>query len=231
MRETTKVVVLGCPGREETTFSTVAALDGHGGGSNLDGGKFLYWNGETPPPPVPKGWSVEWGRRDEGDSHRPTRTRVDVWRMLRWAGNCDLVYLEDDVLPCRNALLYMHVWPSEKFTTFFNIRNLPHGPWTIDNAGWWGSQAAKIPARLLSRFQADGAEKTKSLHFGQDMVMSRLLQSWKEQIYVHRSIVQHVGDVSIFQPGAKLTAARAPARDFVGYDYDALSGAERLRGS
>ena len=218
----TKIVVLGCPGREELTFQTVALFDGHGGGADLDVPKVLYWNGRTPPPAVPPGWKVEWGRKHDDDADGPAkRCRDDVWRMLRWAGDCDLVYLEDDVVPCRNALPFMVRWPIPLFTTFFNIRSLREGPWTIDVSGFWGTQAVKIPARILSRFQAEGAEKPRFAHFGQDMVFSDLLTAWKEQIFVHRSIVQHVGEVSIFQPRAKLTGARAPAADFPGVDFDA----------
>jgi len=214
----TKVVVLGCPGREDVTARTLADLDGNGGGRALRiGEKWLHWSGATPPPEPPQGWLVEWSHKSRDGA------RVDTWRMLRWAGDCDLVYIEDDVLPCKNALPYMFRWSLDRFTTFHNLRSLPVGPWMIDGSGFWGTQAVKIPRRLLARLQAEGADRPRQPHFGQDMVMSDLLAAWGEPIYVHRSLVQHVGAKSIHSPRSKLVGGRAPAKDFPGVDFDAMA--------
>lgn len=222
MRETL-IVVLACPGRELTTFQTIAALEHNGGGHKLpERAKWLFWNGPTPPPSTPPTWGVEWGRRDDGGPDRFARARADVWRMFRWAGDCDLIYLEDDILPCRNALPYMFAWASPLVTSFHNMRNLPVGPWKIDASGWCGTQAVKIPAPLLARFQAPDAERTKSPRFAQDMVMSKRMSEWGELLHVHRSIVQHVGEMSLLMPGATLAGARKPARDFPGVEADAF---------
>jgi hypothetical protein len=227
----TLVAVLAVPGREDYTQATLQALHYVGGAATLtDPPPLLCWTGQAPPSfEPPPGWALcHWQRDPEGH-------RRDLWRVFALAATppaTDLIVLEDDVLPCRNAIPYMVRWSGADFTTFFNMRQgldprLPGlGRRPIDPKwGFWGTQAFKVPALLLQRFVAAGdTDRTKKvfLQDGGDTRIGRLLLQWKEPIYYHRSLVQHVGARSIHNPGATMTGLRAPAADF-DPDLDALT--------
>lgn len=212
------VAVQAIPGREEYTRSTVEALHGWGGAAELDTLPVLCWTGpEAPPFNLPPGWTLHhWQQQPEGH-------RRELWRIMELTPpGADLVVFEDDVVPCRNAVPYMAAWPADCFTTFFNMRRLGPGRRQIDGMGFQGTQAWKAPARLVDRFLVAGDTAPKGNHHGGDTRIGLLLKEWREPIWYHRSLVQHVGERSIDNPSGKLTGLRAPAPDF-DLDLDAAT--------
>jgi len=203
------------------TLPTIDELHTIGGAPHLRQPPVLSWTDLEPPPfDLPPRWSLShWVQPPAGH-------RRDLWRLFGLVpAGVALIVLEDDVRPCRNALVYMERWQSDHFTTFFNMtrpamrngREPPIGLQPIDRKwGFWGTQAFKVPASLLRRFVAAGDSDPRP-HLrgdGGDTWMSRLMVQWGEPVHYHRSLVQHVGAVSIHNPKATLTGVRAPAPDF-----------------
>ena len=216
------VVVFAIPGREATTASTLANLDGPGGGSKLTCDRILFWTGTAPPIEAPHGWITI-------HNNHPRRGSIaamqDFGTMLEAVGDRDLIFLEDDVLACRNALPYMVAWPGPYVTHFFNGGWLPHGPRKLPPGGFEYSQALKIPARIVRALRASPPVSIGPRD-GWDLAVGRQLARMGEPLYQHRSLVQHVGFTSLWQPGNEL-AKRRPAQDFPGPDFDALTLFER----
>ncbi len=204
------VAVQAIPGREEMTRATCEALHDYGGASELPIAPVLCWTGIAPPPfELPPGWTLcHW-------AHEPAGHRRDLWRIMELTPpSCDLVVFEDDVRPCRNAVPAIARWGEDCFTTFFNMRRLGPGRRRVDKLGFWGTQAYRVPGRLVTRFLVAGDTAPKGNHHGGDTRMGLLLQQWGEPIWYHRSLVQHVGVRSVDNPSATLTGLRAPADDF-----------------
>lgn len=215
---TAVVVVFAIPGREETTRATVEALDGLGGGSQLDCEKILFWSGATGPIDVPAGWRAVWRMQDKRGS---VAALSDFVAMLDVVGDRDLVFIEDDVMPCKNALRYMVAWDGPHATHFFNPRGVAVGPRQLPPLGFDFSQALKIPARVVAALRA-APPTSIGPKDGWDLAIGRCLHRLGEPLYQHRSLVQHVGFQSLWTPGNNL-AKRMPGRDWPGADFDALS--------
>jgi hypothetical protein len=209
----TTVLVLACPGRERITRATLDALAGIGGARQLpDARLVIWWVGEEPPPRRP---SPEWTLVH---THRkPLGHRHDYWAALAFADDLggDLVIMEDDVQPCTNAVPYMARYQSPHLTTFCNLRRSRPGIYSAD--GFHGTQAIKFPERLLERVVQAGPDSQYVMHspHNGDTRLAHLLIAWGERVNHHRSLVQHVGDVSLCMPGAKLRGnGRAPVSDW-----------------
>lgn len=215
---TSAVVVFAIPGREATTAATLEALDGPGGGSKLMCDRILFWTGLTPPVPAPPGWITVHNAHGERGS---IAALSDFWKMLDTVGDRDLVFLEDDVMPCRNALPYMVAWASPYVTHFFNGSRVAHGVRKLPPGGFEFSQTIKIPARIVAKLRAN-PPTSKGPRDGWDLAIGRQLAKLGEPLYQHRSLVQHVGFQSMWNPGNNL-AKRLPAQDFPGPDFDALT--------
>lgn len=205
------LVVMALDGRAQLTEDTVYRLHGYGGAHAVDMPRVLHWTGPKPPSfPMPAGWTVVHETRRDGH-------RRDLWRLMRdVVGDRDLVLFEDDVAPCLNAALYISRWDLPHFTTFHNMMRRS-GLQLIDrHRFFWGIQSVKIPARLVARFIAAGDTDARPQLAGEggDTRFGRLLMSWDERIYHHKSLVQHVGEFSVGNPGARLAGIRAPAADF-----------------
>jgi hypothetical protein len=217
------VVVFAIPGRESTTSATLAAVDGPGGGSKLACDRVFFWTGTAPPIPAPHGWVTI--HNDHG-ARGSVAALADFWKVLDVVGDDrDLVFLEDDVMPCRNALPYMVAWASPHVTHFFNGSRAPHGLRKLPPGGFEFSQTLKIPARVVKALRASPAV-SKGPRDGWDLAIGRQLAAMGEPLYQHRSLVQHVGFQSMWQPGNNL-AKRMPAPDWPGEDFDALTLFER----
>lgn len=212
------VVVFAIPGREETSAATLAALDGQGGAAQLDAEKILFWTGPVPPIAVPAGWRAEWRNHGERGS---VAALADFWAMLDVVGDRDLLFYEDDVIPCRNAVPYMAAWPSPHVTHFFNPMGKPIGARPLPPLGFEFAQTLKIPGPLVAKLRA-APPRSLGPKDGWDLAIGRCLHKLGEPLYQHRSLVQHVGFTSMWTPGNKL-AKRLPGRDWPGADFDALT--------
>lgn len=222
---TTVVVVFAIPGREEVTRATVDAMEGPGGGSQLDCDRILFWSGPTAPIEVPPPWQAIWRLQEQRGS---VAAMSDFAAMLDVVGDRDLVFIEDDVRPCRNALRYMVAWDSPHVTHFFNAKGTTCGLLKLPPGGFEFSQTLKIPARIVARLRAE-PPKSRGPNDGWDLAIGRCLYTMGEPLYQHRSLVQHVGHKSMWNPASKL-AQRFPGHDFPGVDFDALTLLQRQTG-
>jgi hypothetical protein len=132
----------------------------------------------------------------------------------------DLLFLEDDVAPCLNGYPYMLAWSSPHLTSFYN----PGRPYGL-GAGFIFSQAFKVPAALVARMRAESfpPPHPKLQRDGIDNVVHRYLTRWGLPFFQHRSVVQHVGEVSTWSPPARLDEPGRQAVDWPGPDVDAFT--------
>ncbi len=211
--------VYGIPGRVEYLRQTLTSLQ--------DAKVWIFWHGNWE---LGGDWPTSHVLTRMGDSRGGD---VDYWDAIRYASQIapgeDILMMEDDIVACRNFVPYVDArrafW--KHVTTFYNLRRWPEGPRPIPVEGFWGSQALVLPSRLVPRICAADpiARRPRPDKKGgcQDIVLGNLLKEWEEPISVHRSLVRHIGVKSICNPGASLTGARAPAKDYVGDDFDALT--------
>ena len=216
----TTVVVQSCPGREELTLRTLDLLDGWGGAAQLarEGRAVFFWTGLDAPIRPPLGWAFVHNTRE------PRGERLDLWDIFRAVQGDDLLLIEDDVSPCKNAVPYMANWDAgpHTLTTFHNMLKRPHGSGGLDPShGYGGNQAIKIPRDMLDWLvmRGDTDPRPQLAREGGDVRIARLIGETGRHVYYHRSLVQHVGERSIHNPSAKLTGVRAPDPDFdIAYD-------------
>lgn len=129
-----------------------------------------------------------------------------------------LLFLEDDVDPCINALPYMLDWDGPLVTSFYNpYRRV--GP----NEGFIFSQAFKVPAPLVARMRAEPfpAPHQALQRDGIDQVIHRYLTRWGAKFWQHRSLVDHIGEVSTWNAALTLRGNGRRSIDWPGPDVDA----------
>lgn len=214
------LVLFAVPGREQLTWKTLRLLDDRGG--PFTGPRFVVWSAPQDQPPIGMPQEHWW----------PLHLRqlqqmggaAELWRTLEAFRGHDVVFFEDDVVPCLNVLPYLERWetpPEAAFTTFFNGQRVPEGvhmPGADATPYFWFSQCLKLPARFVDQVVAGGPPQNRS----QDVALGLAARRLGLGIYYHRSLVQHVGAESIGQPGAKLEGIREPASDFVGETHNAI---------
>lgn len=187
-------------------------LEDHGGGSQLSPDcKALFWVGERPPPPVP--WRVI------AFPQAPAGNVPDYWLLLRTFQDVDLVTLEDDVIPCRNALPYLERFAADRLTSFYNPRCFREGLRALDASGFNYCQAIKLPRELAARLRAHDPAPiiARGCPPSYDNVIGECLKAFGDPVFLQqRSLVEHTGRVSVFRPGA-LRSHCAPDFD---RDYD-----------
>lgn len=206
------IVVFSRPGRETITAQTVHALESHGGLHATEAGnRWLFWIGLTPPPRLPIGWQCFALVRE------PRGSVADFWELLHTFPGEDLSVFEDDVLPCRNAAIYIERWDCATMTTFFNPHGHPVGSRRLSpTTGFVYSQAIKIPRAVAAKLR--GADPSK-LGVDHDVAIGIALNG--EHVFYHRSLVEHVG---LRRVDGKPCAPRPRyAPDYVGSEFDALS--------
>lgn len=182
--------------------------------------RVLVWHGPTPPPDHPA-WASQWIVGPPGGG------RHDYWDTLMMAAHvapavddkCNgVIVLEDDVMPAPGACLRMCAWQSPHVTSFYNGMRWPEGTHSPDRepGGFWGACAIKFPMTVLHKLAAVNPDGWMGENEGphlQDAALGRVLASMGELIYQHKSLVQHVGALSVTNPKARLDGMRT-AVDF-----------------
>lgn len=137
----------------------------------------------------------------------------------------DLLFLEDDIEPCRNALRYMVSWDCARQSRVTSFYNPSPGRKLGFNHGFIFSQALKIPWRLIERIRAEPfpPPHPKLQRDGIDQIIDRYLKRWSMPFYQHRSLVEHRGDVSTWDDRLRLTDPGRSSADWVGPTVDALT--------
>lgn len=225
---TTEIVVISVAGREPLTKQTVDALATRGGlvESGLKG--TVFWFG-TINPPAFVGWEVK-------ASTPLLPVSFELLRVFESASpGADLLFLEDDVIPCRNALIAAANVPfpdNAGLISFYDYRReLTHpGMFKADKRTLMGSQAVKFPARAIPDFvrllrikaaKDQETGKLKAWQVGWDTWMGLACEKLGLDVWHYSpSLFQH--------GGAKWSVANDGSRhyyteNFPGEDWDALT--------
>jgi hypothetical protein len=225
----TEVSVISVQGRETLTRQTLEALAVRGGMAKRGMRGRFYWSGTTAPPTVHESWDVITCPID-----RPHT--ISLMRLFRGVTpGADLLFFEDDIIPCRNAVVAacnFEVPESAGLVSFFDYRSEWSRPGTFIapiNRDLWGSQAIKIPWRVLvnlipmleEKIAMDAANKASPAKSAWDTWMGHAVEELGYRIgHYSPTLFQH--------GGAKFSIAnigtRHPyARNFPGEDWDALT--------
>lgn len=226
---TTEVAVISVEGREDLTNATLVNLRDRGGllAGGLKG--TVYWSGKGDAP-LFEGWRVK-----KFPIERPASLSLQRVFEGTEPGN-DLLFLEDDVVPCRNALIaacnfemrrnmglisfydYRCEWPTP------GVFAAPKGRWLA------GSQAVKFSAEFLSMVMPLIEKKVEF-----DTLNGKLLpwqagwDTWMGFAVEHAGMDVYHYAPSLFQHGgatwsiANEGAGHPYALNFPGEDWDALS--------
>lgn len=186
------------------------------------------------------GWT--WRQLHPGET--PRGTLLSLWRILNTAywmtsdrranPNGSLLYFEDDVILCRNAIHAMRligVPPGAGFLSFFQqnknmpgkkgFHRLPVGQ------DWWGNQALKIPFRSLGAFANEDSTPSvvdfkRDGAYHSDVWLGRQLTG----CVLLPTLVRHVGlktSIPIQTENTDEDAARKAGLHYVGDDFDACT--------
>ena len=143
------------------------------------------------------------------------RPITEFWRMLAPHRGSDVLALEDDITSVRGFFDYVaDLWRSPHVTSFFHV-NRPILGVPVSARIFSYCQAVKLPAAILGRL----LDTSPPPHGGgQDDDLGMRLEILREPVVYHRSLVQHLGAVSLAWHGMPLDGREA--RDFPGEDFD-----------
>lgn len=214
----------------EATFESILK-----NGSDLIDHKIVLSDG---PFPHPQRSDWKYVIRTEG----PTSVRNNLWDAFRYAhmeNACRLLYFEDDIELCRNAIRRMAtitIPPDVAFMSFHDVKEAPPltpaGIYRVpaagrDGNGFWGAQAMVFPQRTLAYLAPlDPFEPRRwrdSWKRHGDRVLEHYvgLSPWPHYAVHIPCLVKHLGEISIAHPGKPLQLR--PTSNWRGAQYNALS--------
>lgn len=229
---TTTITVVSLTGREIMTEETLAAYCGHGGGGQYIIDLFYF---------APENKHKELTLPINVDLHLEKYDGMmpDFWKILAFVPEgTDWIFLEDDCTPCNSALAKMvetDVPEDIGLLSFFDLRNEWPRPGIWRNILWddeakgvrrhlYGSQAVKIPARVLPALKAFGREQRK-FSANWDTWMGLAMDELGLAVaHYAPSLVQHLGAVSVAYPGTSHT--RPVALNYPGDDFHAFGASD-----
>lgn len=222
------LTVLTCPRGKNYLPDTLASLD-RGGARSID--RFVLVDGRAQGFSRP-GWSVDTV------NHTPQGSLHALFATLRWARNHDvdrLLYFEDDVVVCKNAIprmLAVGVPENLAFVSFFDMKEMSYAappgmyemsPMGNDGRGFWGMQSVLLPRRTIEfilrnedRIRRFGNKQSGETLFGYEL----LKDGQKYGVHVP-NLVEHVGDVSAIWSWTPSVNRRSTS--FPGESFDAAS--------
>lgn len=183
----------------------------------------------------PPGWDLDFRFPRSGD-------RLMMWWAFERAlvaGAERLIYCEDDITPCRNAvrrMLQLPIPESVAFVDFHDNLELPDGaaPGTYEvpaqgysGRGYLGNLCMMFPRRTFAWLVRQDPmsvlpqQRRGSIYHASDLVLGMLLASspWPRYLAHLPRLVRHDGIVSAAHPEKGTRATRA----FPGEDFDALT--------
>lgn len=152
----------------------------------------------------------------------------------------DLLFFEDDLLLCRNAVKRMiaqQVPDDVGIVTFFDMKEVAPGaaPGLYrrpadghHGSGFWGAQCLRIHSESLA-YLADKNWLDDSLGDGRmasDILLGRIMARHpaRNRLVVHvPNLVEHVGNASACFPGLSLSPRWRRATNFYGRSFDAMT--------
>lgn len=169
----------------------------------------------------------------------PSRTGVRglMWHAFAWAfskGFERLIFCEDDIEICRNAITYIDqlLIPDDlAFIDFHNMNRVPRsspedGIYPCPPAPYHGNQCMLFPRRTVEWLhnQPDWRHINPDAYpQGADVTLGILVERSPWPLYgIHfPCLVNHIGEVSVAHSGEKLRLGRV-ATNFPGVEFDAL---------
>jgi hypothetical protein len=168
--------------------------------------------------------------------------RGNMWAAFRLAiaaGHERLIFCEDDIVPCKNAvhrILQLDIPPDVSFVDFHDMKELresglPPGLHNLlsnglDSRGYWGTQCMLFPRRTLEWLvQWDPMSIARwDPPQGADRTLGWMLQWSPWPLYAAHlpRLVRHVGSVSAAHPGWDLQDERATF-EYPSDSFNALS--------
>lgn len=228
------LAVLTCPRPGiEYASETMRLLD-EAGGKAFPGPRLLFSDGPLDRAvSVPRGWRKRAFKVNKGAIR-------GVWKIIELALAADassLLFFEDDVTVCRNAVTRMQRFVVPKdvaLASFYDGNEVKEGakpklhrrkPLGWHGRGMWGTLGLKIPRRTLEFLRVNDPDRLKYYHRNAaDEFIGQLthLSPWPCIGYHVPNLVEHRGATSIVHPGAQLMPHRT-ANNFPGESFDALS--------
>ncbi len=223
------VVVSTCP-RAGADYlpDTLAALDREGA---ADLRKVVLSDGTL-------ATKCDWPVRVREPAARSTRANLwDAFRLAVEAGAERLLYFEDDIVPCKNAIARMLAVECPERAALLSFHDKKrrlrraHGlhlapARDIDRAGFWGLQAVSIPRRTLEYLVTKdpySVWRFNVARHGDRAVEEFVVRSpWPRVAYHVPSLVRHVGVVSAAHPD-RFRPNRHVPETYMGDDFDAMS--------
>jgi hypothetical protein len=189
-----------------------------------------------------------WGKISIGNGEQGIRRALqNVLKAAVEAQADHLLYFEDDVVGCKNAVLALQQIPVHPLTGFLvacnNTRGLTavkHHPYlslveadgVLCPKGFWGSQALKIAGRALqhlAKIKIPPFEQPNSGDVWLGQHAATQAAPWKRFGVLSPSLFQHVGFQSLAWPGRPLDPLENRAADDFDPEFDALMIADLYR--
>jgi hypothetical protein len=178
------------------------------------------------------GWDVRLG-----PSTTPQGVRATMWRAFGYAltaGADRLIYCEDDIVPCKNAIRWIQALDVPDDGAFVDFHDMElgataHGLHPVSafgprDTGYYGNQCMLFPRRTLEWLVRQDPQRVRNVDPPNhaDAVLGHLLaRSVWPRYYVHLPrLVRHVGAVSAAHPARD---AGPETRGYPGDDFDALT--------
>jgi hypothetical protein len=136
----------------------------------------------------------------------------------------DWLFLEDDLSPCRQAYTFMAAYEIPSYVglvSFFDYRNQWPSPGLHCDPvqPFWGSQALKIPGRIVDSLKRLAVARFADDMKGWDTWLGRAMDELRLNVaHYAPSVVQHIGARSVVYSDV---AIRPTANNFPGEDFDA----------
>lgn len=224
---TTAISIITCK-RDRATYLEQTATALLREGADVCDHRLVFADGDSDP--TPPGWELSaWYPR--------VGPRLMMWRVFEAAlklGVDRLIYCEDDITPCRNAIRYIlqsHVPPSMALVDFYANKMPPEAKspaiYELPARDFCGNLCMVLPRRTIAWLAArdplsilHDQQPTPGIYTGSDLAMGRLLHMspWPTYLAHVPRLVRHDGDVSAAHP------YKDPRRQpFLGEDFDALT--------
>lgn len=231
------LTVLTCPERLEYLAATLESLR-LAGAEALDADRFVFVDGDPGAVAAP-GWQVV-GVDPQGARLGTKAALLAVMRTAARSGADHLIYTEDDVAYCRNALTAIERigCPDDLgFVTHCDIKRVGVNAGMTEAPGYdpgsgpgevghWGNQCLYIPGRSLE-IMLSAPEPEWAADKSSDILLGIMLASPAAPCVSYGafvpSLAQHVGARSLVMPGIGVHGWGRDANTFPGEEFDALS--------
>lgn len=241
------MTVLTSPKRREYFAATMASIR-HAGGDKFRGDKVVFIDGTNVLTESDWKWyqdtaGLDWQLRSTDEHGDAIGTKPSMLSILHAArGATRLIYLEDDVALCKNAILFsarVHIPGHLAFISLCDIKNVAPLPGFTECPGYdyeaptgegghWGNQMLIIPGSSLAYLHSsvslpDWDLSTKASDIMLGISLATGPAPWKEFGVFSPSLAQHVGDRSLVNPLATVHGWGRDSLTWPGANFDALT--------